>query len=106
MRFAVPASVSEGEYQLWLHNGRGGEKSWVRFSTFIDAPLDTVIVKKAKVWPTTVFNVSSYNGTDDEKFAAAIAAADANGGGKIYVPAGTYTLTKPLVLPAYTLLAG
>ncbi len=106
LRFAVPASVSEGEYQLWLHNGRGGEKSWVRFSTFIEAPLNTVSVKKAKVWPSTVFNISSYNGTDDEKFAAAIAAADANGGGKIYVPAGTYTLTKPLVLPAYTLLAG
>ncbi|MBK9217019.1 MAG: hypothetical protein IPL70_00370 [Uliginosibacterium sp.] len=84
----------------------GGKAGWVRFSTFIEAPLDTVFVKKAKVWPTTVFNLSSYSGTDDDKFAAAIAAASANGGGKIYAPAGTYTLTKQLVLPPYTVLAG
>ncbi|MBK9218738.1 MAG: hypothetical protein IPL70_10095 [Uliginosibacterium sp.] len=106
LRFSVPSSVAEGEYQLWLHNGRGGKAGWVRFSTFIEAPLDTVFVKKAKVWPTTVFNITSYSGTDDDKFAAAIAAASANGGGKIYVPAGTYTLTKQLVLPPYTVLAG
>jgi hypothetical protein len=84
LRFTVPSSVAEGEYQLWLHNGRGGKAGWVRFSTFIEAPLDTVFVKKAKVWPTTVFNITSYSGTDDDKFAAAIAAASANGGGKIY----------------------
>ncbi|MBK9392588.1 MAG: hypothetical protein IPN40_01415 [Uliginosibacterium sp.] len=83
LRFTVPSSVAEGEYQLWLHNGRGGKAGWVRFSTFIEAPLDTVFVKKAKVWPTTVFNITSYSGTDDDKFAAAIAAASANGGGKI-----------------------
>jgi hypothetical protein len=106
LRFTVPSSVAEGEYQLWLHNGRGGKAGWVRFSTFIEAPLDTVFVKKAKVWPATVFNITSYSGTDDDKFAAAIAAASANGGGKITVPAGTYTLTKQLVLPPYTVLAG
>jgi hypothetical protein len=106
LRFTVPSSVPEGEYQLWLHNGRGGKAGWVRFSTFIETTLDTVVVKKAKIWPTTVFNVSSYSGSDDDKFSAAIAAANANGGGKIYVPAGTYTLTQQLALPAYTVLAG
>ena len=106
LRFDVPPTVPEGDYQLWLHNGRGGKAAWVRFSTFIDAPLDTVTVKQAKVWPTTVFDISSYGGTDDEKFAAALAETKANGGGKIYVPAGTYALTKQLALPAYTVLAG
>jgi len=106
LRYSVPSSVAEGEYQLWLHNGRGGRAGWVRFSTFIEAPLDTVVIKKAKVWPTTVFNVTSYSGTDDDKFAAAIAAANANGGGKIFVPAGTYSLTKQLALPNETVLAG
>ncbi len=106
LRFAVPANVAEGEYQLWLHNGRGGKAAWARFSTFIEAPIDSVVVKKAKIWPSAVFNLGSYSGSDDDKFAAAIAAASANGGGQIYVPAGTYTLTKQLVLPAYTILAG
>lgn len=106
LRFNVPADVSEGEYQLWLHNGRGGKAAWVRFSTFIEAPLNTVTVKQAKVWRTTVFSIASYGGTDDEKFAAAIAAADANGGGKIYVPQGQYALNTQLVLPNETLLIG
>ena len=106
LRFDVPPSVPEGEYQLWLHNGRGGKAAWVRLSTFIDAPLDTVTVRQAKVWPTTVVSIASYSGTDDEKFAAALAETKANGGGRIHVPAGAYTLTKQLALPAYTVLAG
>lgn len=106
LRFTVPVTVPEGDYQLWLHNGRGGKAGWVRFSTFIEAPQNTVTVKQARVWPTTVFSIASFGGTDDEKFAAAIAAADANGGGKVYVPTGQYTLNTQLVLPNETVLIG
>ena len=106
LRFAVPANVPEGDYQLWLHNGRGGKAAWVKFSSFIEAPVNTVRVKKATVWPTTVFPLTNYTGTDDQRFAAAIAAAKTNGGGRIEVPAGTYSLTQPLALPPFTVLAG
>lgn len=106
LRFSVPATVPDGEYQLWLHNGRGGKAAWVKFSSFIEAPVSTVRVKKATPWPATIFTISNYAGTADQRFAAAIAAATANGGGRIQVPAGTYALTQPLVLPPYTVLAG
>lgn len=106
LRFSVPASVPEGEYQLWLHNGRGGKAAWVKFSSFIEAPVSTVRVKTASPWPTDVFTISNYAGTADQRFAAAVAAATANGGGRIQVPAGTYSLTQPLMLPPYTVLVG
>ena len=107
LRFNVPASTAEGAYELWLHNGRGGADGWVKFSSFITSPLETVSVKKATPWPTTVFAVTQQTGaTDDEKFAKALALADANGGGRLYVPAGTYVLTQPLVMPHRTVLYG
>jgi Pectate lyase superfamily protein len=107
LRFSVPANTPEGDYEFWIHNGRGGAAAWVKFSTFITAPVDTVTIKKVVAWPATVFDVSQQSGAnDDERFAKAIAAADANGGGRIYVPAGNYTLTTRLVLPHRTVLAG
>jgi len=106
LEFAVPAGTPEGDYELWLHNGRGGSAAWVKFSTFIGAPLETVTVKKVVAWPATSVNVSQQAGAnDDERFANTIAAVPATGG-RIVVPAGTYTLTKPLVLPPYTVLVG
>jgi hypothetical protein len=106
LRFTVPATVSEGTYALWLHNGRGGPNAWVKFSTFIEATVETVTVRKAAVWPSTVVDVSQQAGTtDDERFANAIAAVPASGG-RIYVPAGTYTLSTRLLLPDHTVLYG
>ncbi len=107
LRYTVPADLAEGDYQLYLHNGCGGPAGWVKFATFIEQPLDTVTVRAAVPWPTTVFNVSTMPGSsDDARFAAALARAKANQGGRIYVPAGAYTLTTRLLLPARSVLVG
>jgi len=106
LSFAVPATVPEGEYEFYLHNGRGGSAAWVKFSTFITAELGTVTVRKVSPWPSTKIDVSTQSGADDDaRFANAIAAVPA-AGGRIFVPAGTYNLTTQLVLPPHTVLAG
>lgn len=107
LRYRVPASVAEGEYQLWLHNGRGGSAGWVRFRSFLEAPVETVTVKQVEAWPSTVFDVTKQAGSnDDARFAAALAAVEAAGGGRVYVPAGTYSLSTQLALPDRTVLCG
>ena len=106
LRFTVPATVPEGSYELYLHNGRGGSGAWVKFRTFITAELATITVRKAVPWSTTVIDLAAMAGADDDtRFANAIAAVP-TAGGRISVPAGAYSLTRQLVLPPHTVLAG
>lgn len=42
--------------------------------------------------------------TTDDKLDAAIALAKADGGGVIRFPAGTFTLTRPMILPNKTVV--
>ncbi len=107
LRYTLPADLAEGDYQLFVHNGCGGPAGWVKFSTFVRTPVETVTIKQATAWPTNSFTVAAPTGTnDDAKFAAALNAAATAGGGIIHVPAGTYVLTQPLLLPRFTVLKG
>lgn len=107
LRYAIPANLAEGDYQLYVHNGCGGPAGWVKFATFVRTPVDTITIKRADVWPANSFTVAAPTGTDDDaKFTAALDAAAAAGGGIVNVPAGTYVLTQPLLLPRYTVLKG
>ncbi|MBK8475706.1 MAG: hypothetical protein IPL39_05185 [Opitutaceae bacterium] len=107
LRYTLPANLAEDDYQLYVHNGCGGPAGWVKFTTFIRTPLDTVTIKQATAWPTNAFTVAAPTGTgDDAKFTTALNAAAAAGGGIVHVPAGTYVLTQPLLLPHHTVLKG
>ncbi len=107
LRYTLPAALAEGDYQLYVHNGCGGAAGWVKFTTFVRSPVDTVTIRKATAWPTNPFTVEAPTGTDDDaKFTAALDAAAAAGGGIVHVPAGTYVLTQPLLLPRFTVLKG
>lgn len=107
LRYSVPSDIAEGTYELYLHNGCGAEAGWVKFSTFIEAALDTVTIKNTKPWPSKIINLAAQQGAnDDDRFERAIAEASANGGGRIQIAAGTHILTTQLVLPNYTVLEG
>ncbi|HQF40386.1 MAG TPA: glycosyl hydrolase family 28-related protein, partial [Opitutaceae bacterium] len=107
LRYTLPSALAEGDYQLYVHNGCGGPAGWVKFATFVRTPVETVTIKQASVWPTGSFTVAAPTGSDDDaKFAAALDAAAAAGGGIVHVPAGTYVLTQPLLLPRFTVLKG
>jgi len=104
-RFAVPSNVPAGTYTVYAHNGYGGQYGWVKFSTFVKSPITTVTIAAKPVWPQTTANVAAPNGkNDDNKIAAGIIAVAK--GGIINIPAGTYKLTKAIVLPNHVVLQG
>ncbi|NVB39373.1 hypothetical protein G6O69_16140 [Pseudenhygromyxa sp. WMMC2535] len=103
--FDVPEDVPEGEYALYVHNGRGGTNGWSRYASFDSAPIETVTIAAAPAWPqTTVVLEDSLGETDDERFAAALELLAE--GGTLEIPAGSYELSAPLELPDDTLLVG
>jgi len=104
VRCQLPADMQPGTYAVWLHNGFGG-------SSGFGNPLTVPVVRRVP-WPATVLNVREFgataDGTADDTWAiqAALAAAEKNGGGVVYLPRGTYKITGKLIVPAKTTLKG
>ncbi len=90
--FVVPENLTNGNYQVWVHNGHGGEYGW-------SSPV-TLTVANAVAFNGPVLNVESFGAvgdgvTDDTAaFAAAITAANKLTNATIYVPAGNYLVTQ------------
>jgi len=108
--FVIPLSLTIGQYKVYAHNGLGGKYGW-------SDPL-ALTVEKPKTWPARVFNVKDYgavgaaveneDGWNDDAPAIqkALDAAEANGGGVVYFPAGNYYVSKTLSIPQYTTVRG
>lgn len=105
LRVQLPPDLAAGPYNLWVHNGFGGRAGW-------GGPLP-VAIKAADHWPDKVFNVKTDFGakgddtTDDTAaLQQALAAAETNGGGIVYLPWGIYRVSHWLALPPHTILRG
>jgi hypothetical protein len=100
----LPETLAPGDYDLWVHNGLGGNLGF-------GGPLKVKVVK-ADPWPTTLYNVRDSGAAGDETtddtaaFQAALDKAGAAGGGIVFVPRGTYKITGKLIIPARTTLRG
>ena len=100
----LPTNLVEGNYELFIHNGFGGDAGW-------SEPL-AITVKNPDAWPETVFNVKDFGAkgddvTDDTKaIESALAAAEKNGGGTVYFPWGCYRLTNWICIPPRTIVRG
>jgi len=101
---ALPKDLPTGEYQVYLHRGRGGNAAWSEPAR--------IRIEKPKAWPQTVFNVRQFGadgtGAKDDTAAvrAALSAAEKNGGGVVYFPRGRYQVTDTLAIPRFTVLRG
>jgi polygalacturonase len=90
--FVVPANLGNGTYQVWVHNGHGGEYGW-------SSPV-TLTVANPVVFNGPVLNVESFgaigNGVTDDTaaFQAAITAAGKLTNATVYVPAGNYLVSQ------------
>jgi hypothetical protein len=90
--FLVPVDLTNGNYEIWVHNGHGGEYGW-------SGPL-VLTVGDSAAWSPFEFNVKNYGAqgdgiADDE--AAIQAALDAAGHSPystLYFPAGTYMVSR------------
>jgi hypothetical protein len=95
--FVVPAGLASGNYQVWVHNGHGGEYGW-------SSPV-TLAVVAAVAANGPVFNVLNYgaigNGVTDSTvaFQAALNAAGQYPGATVYVPAGNYIVSHIFMRP-------
>jgi hypothetical protein len=100
----LPADTPLGQYKLQAHNGWGTEAGWSESIPFV--------VERATPWPQQVFNVMDFGAkgrceTDDTAaVAAALAKAEANGGGIVYFPRGRYEIRDTLKVPRFTVLRG
>lgn len=101
---SLPRSLPPGDYTVWVHNGFGGPTGW--------GGGRTLRVRAPSGWPEQVYNVRQYGGrgdnvTDDsDAFRRALEAAERNGGGIVYLPAGTYRLTGTFRLPRRVIVRG
>ncbi len=94
--FTVPSDLINGEYEIWTHNGHGGEYGW-------SGPLQLTI-NNSQQWINTIFNVKNYgakgNGiTDDTQ--AIIQANQAAGqypGASVYFPTGEYMVSNTIYI--------
>jgi hypothetical protein len=101
---ALPSSLPPGTYQIWVHNGYGGPAAWSGGLM--------LTVKRAAVWPASLFNVKSFGAAGDNMLDDSAAlrkafdTAKRNGGGIIYFPAGTYRLNGWFEIPHRVVLRG
>ncbi len=102
----IPASLPDGDYYIWIHNGFGGNFGW-------GSPITVTIADDPRAsWPSTPYDVTSYGadktGKSDSTAAIqkALDAARNNGGGIVYLPNGTYEVDGTLEVFAKTRLMG
>ncbi len=105
VRMTLPSALSPGNYQLWVHNGYGGNYG---FAT----PVVIAVSSSPAAWPRTVFDVKTFGAkgdgkTDDTRAVqAALKAATAQSGGVVSFPAGNYLVDSKLSVPPNTIIEG
>jgi hypothetical protein len=101
---ALPADLPLGDYEVFVHNSRGGSGAWSEPAI--------AHVEKPLAWPQTIFNVKDFEAArtgvkdDTTPVQAALAAAERNGGGVVYFPRGRYLVSAMVRVPRFTILRG
>ncbi len=100
----LPPTTPVGPAQVYAHNGCGGPFGW-------SEPV-SIRIEAAQPWPATVYNVRDFGAAGDgyaddtTPLRTALAQAQANGGGVVRLPRGTYRLTAQLNVPPRTVVRG
>jgi len=101
----LPENLSPGNYEVFVHNGSGGDFGW-------SAPLK-IAVKAPRAVPRKIVKASSHgaivndNICDSKALEDALAAAAAlPGGGIVQLEPGFYHISRTLKLPAHSVLRG
>ena len=116
--FPLPAGLPTGSYNVSVSNSHGGTTAgWTPLDSFVSQAqphVASVVVAPPRSWPgASRFTVATRSlpcrqpcNSSDDAVAAALAAAAASGGGTVYFPRGQYFLTRAIIVPPSTVLAG
>jgi len=96
----IPDDMATGPQEVFVHNGHGGPKMW-RLAGVVE-------VIDAIGWKTDVFEVATGASAQGNEagIVAALAKAEANGGGVVLLRRGTYTMKGMITIPPRTTLRG
>ena len=101
----VPEELTPGRYELFVHNGYGGEQAW-------SEALDIAVLPREKEKEQPLLNAADFGaGGDDqeedtEAIKAALKEAGERGGGVVLVPRGRFVVGEKLVIPPHVTLRG
>jgi hypothetical protein len=101
---SLPRTLPPADYSVWVHNGFGGPTGW--------GGGQTLRVPARAGWPERIFNVREYGARGDNvtdaspAFRQALEAAKRQGGGVVYLPAGTYRVVGTFQLPNRVIVRG
>jgi hypothetical protein len=102
----VPKGLQAGQYELWVHNGTGGDSAWVRAGT-------VAVGDNPPPWNSRVLDVVAYGaraddeGDDSAALTRALAtAAQQRGGGIVRFPRGRFLLAGSFTIPPKVLIKG
>ena len=101
----VPEELTPGYYELFVHNGYGGEHAW-------SEPLHIAVLRREKEKDQPLIEVADLGakGDDDQDDTAAIKSAlkEAGecGGAVVLVPRGRFVVSEKLVIPPHVTLRG
>src|SRR5262249_5872572 len=96
--FVIPNSLTAGSYQIWVHNGHGGQYGWA-------TPVSLAAQARYN-YGHMIVKLSSYGGLPNTgadalpAFQAALKAIGSNGPATIQLQAGTYYLSNEVILTA------
>jgi len=100
----LPENLPAGEYDVYVHNGAGGEAGW-------GGPIPLTVEVKPEP-PKVVLNARDFgakgNGVDDdtEALRKALVKAGELGGGIVLLPPGLYPISAPIWVPSGVTLQG
>ncbi len=98
LAFALPPDIAPGDYELFVHNGCGGDAAW--------RGAGTVTIRPRAEGKADFFNVKDFGPNPAVALVAALKAAETNGGGVVYLPRGRYPVKDALKIPTNTVLRG
>lgn len=102
--FKVPEDLATGDYEVWAHNGHGGQLGWSPQHARLGGkrPPRFLTIEEPRKWDGPKLDVTEFGADggdeedDTEAFKKALEEANNEKNSTIYIPAGTYFLSKPL----------
>jgi regulation of enolase protein 1 (concanavalin A-like superfamily) len=108
VNFNIPQEAPSGKYEVWVHNGLGGQLGWSA-PLEINVENDPILALKSK---TNTFNVTAHNISGDgvkdntSSIQELINLVAAQGGGIVYFPNGTYIVSGMISIKPGVIIRG